>query len=370
MKTNYYKTVKIIGFICIFLWCVGIIYPQQASDFFPDQTDFRWEYKVTPLDSSNNEIDELHYFRHELFMDETDFEGKLTKIIQFKSGPAQTIQIQPYLDSLFYNFSGSEGYEYFKAGSATNLFILLDSFFINSSFNIASFFNSLEQWYPVYRFSQNVNADYLIFQIDSTVTIGNQTLPLRLEFIGERLPDEQITTEFGDLNCKKFVRKLVLSYLIILPPLPPIALPILTLNDYVWIAQDYWIVKSIIPSANVDLSIIGVDPFYIPGLSTKLDGVTGLENRISIPYKYLLTQNYPNPFNPSTKITYTIPERGNVSLKIFDLLGSEVVELVKGEIEAGSYEINFNAANLPSGVYFYRLQAGNFVQTRKMILLK
>ena len=57
-------------------------------------------------------------------------------------------------------------------------------------------------------------------------------------------------------------------------------------------------------------------------------------------------------------------------LKVFDLLGSEVVELVKGEIEAGTYHINFNAANLPSGVYFYRLQAGSFVETRKMILMK
>jgi len=83
-----------------------------------------------------------------------------------------------------------------------------------------------------------------------------------------------------------------------------------------------------------------------------------------------LSNNYPNPFNPSTKITYSIPERSSVSLKVFDLLGSEVVELVKGEVETGAYEITFNASNLPSGVYFYQLQAGSFLQTRKMILLK
>jgi hypothetical protein len=85
---------------------------------------------------------------------------------------------------------------------------------------------------------------------------------------------------------------------------------------------------------------------------------------------YLLYQNYPNPFNPSTRITYSIPARSNVSLKIFDLLGSEVSELVNGEIEAGNYEVEFNAANLPSGVYFYQLQAGEFISTKKMILLK
>jgi hypothetical protein len=94
------------------------------------------------------------------------------------------------------------------------------------------------------------------------------------------------------------------------------------------------------------------------------------EGQNPLPTEYFLAQNYPNPFNPSTKITYSIQERSNVSIKVFDLLGSEVEELVKGEIEAGTYDINFNASNLPSGIYFYRLQAGDFVQTRKMILLK
>ena len=99
--------------------------------------------------------------------------------------------------------------------------------------------------------------------------------------------------------------------------------------------------------------------------------ITGIKDKqTQIPKEFSLSHNYPNPFNPSTKISYTIPERTKVSLKVFDLLGSEVIELVNGEVETGSYDITFNAANLPSGVYFYRLQAGVFVQTRKMILLK
>ena len=86
--------------------------------------------------------------------------------------------------------------------------------------------------------------------------------------------------------------------------------------------------------------------------------------------EFELFQNYPNPFNPTTKISYTIPEGGNVTLKVFDLLGSEVAELVNGETEAGNYEINFDASLLPSGVYIYKLQAGDFVETKKMILIK
>ena len=98
--------------------------------------------------------------------------------------------------------------------------------------------------------------------------------------------------------------------------------------------------------------------------------ITAVNENLSFVNSFSLANNYPNPFNPSTKITYSIPERSNVSLKVFDILGSEVLELLKGEIEAGTYDITFNAANLPSGVYLYRIQAGDFVQTKKMMLIK
>ena len=89
-----------------------------------------------------------------------------------------------------------------------------------------------------------------------------------------------------------------------------------------------------------------------------------------IPTEYLLSQNYPNPFNSSSIIKYSIPKSSQVTLKIFNTLGEELETLVNEEKPVGTYEVNWNAANLPSGVYFYRLQAGEFVQTRKMILLK
>ena len=83
-----------------------------------------------------------------------------------------------------------------------------------------------------------------------------------------------------------------------------------------------------------------------------------------------LSQNYPNPFNPTTMIKYSVAERGNVSLKVYDMLGKEVATLVNTTKDAGSYEVNFDASKLSSGVYVYTINAGSFTQSKKMMLLK
>ncbi|MBS1494798.1 MAG: T9SS type A sorting domain-containing protein [Bacteroidetes bacterium] len=95
-------------------------------------------------------------------------------------------------------------------------------------------------------------------------------------------------------------------------------------------------------------------------------------NSTNIPDKFSLSQNYPNPFNPSTKINYEIKNSGFVSLKVFDLLGKEVAALVNEKQNAGSYAVDFNSSeyNLPSGIYFYTLNAGEFKETKKMVLIK
>ena len=83
-----------------------------------------------------------------------------------------------------------------------------------------------------------------------------------------------------------------------------------------------------------------------------------------------LAQNYPNPFNPSTTIRYALPERSHVTITIFNALGQVVSTLVESEMEAGYHEVTFDASQLSSGIYLYRLTAGHFVQTRKMIVLR
>jgi hypothetical protein len=95
------------------------------------------------------------------------------------------------------------------------------------------------------------------------------------------------------------------------------------------------------------------------------------ENEVTqIPESFSLYQNYPNPFNPTTTISYSLPISGNVALEVFNLLGEKVATLVDEFEEAGSYKKTFNADMLSSGVYIYKLSAGSFVETRKMILLK
>ena len=89
-----------------------------------------------------------------------------------------------------------------------------------------------------------------------------------------------------------------------------------------------------------------------------------------IPTEYSLSQNYPNPFNPNTKIQYSILEASNVKLSVYNSMGQEVMQLVNENQSTGKYIVDFNAKNLPSGVYFYRLQTGKFINTKKMMLIK
>ena len=90
----------------------------------------------------------------------------------------------------------------------------------------------------------------------------------------------------------------------------------------------------------------------------------------ALPTEFKLEQNYPNPFNPETRIRYQVSSISPVTLKIYDILGNEVTTLVNEQKELGYYEVDFNAVSFASGVYIYRLQAGNYISTKKMILMK
>lgn len=115
-----------------------------------------------------------------------------------------------------------------------------------------------------------------------------------------------------------------------------------------------------------------IPPPLVPSASTviTISPPTDVHDEELLPREFILHQNYPNPFNPSTKIKFALPEKANVKLSIYNLLGEKVAELVNGELTAGYHEVEFLAKAIPSGVYFYELHAGAFREVKKMILLK
>ena len=160
----------------------------------------------------------------------------------------------------------------------------------------------------------------------------------------------------------------------------------LTLADGTTLVQSYWADlrtlggKSAVvfasgflnPSANQNGEAFGIFAALPNGIVVQFpDGVASVENIPGVtPSNYTLDQNYPNPFNPSTTINFTIPNSDFVTLKVYNILGSEVATLVNENLSAGSYKFNFDARNLASGVYLYELNAGNFREIKKMNLLK
>ncbi len=116
-------------------------------------------------------------------------------------------------------------------------------------------------------------------------------------------------------------------------------------------------------AANSVWSYLYIDDVFLANNITAVD-----EQQLESDYK--LEQNYPNPFNPATNISFFIPEKASVTLKIFDNLGREISTLISEELSSGNYTREWNAAGYPSGVYYYRLQAGSFTETRKLILIK
>jgi hypothetical protein len=103
-------------------------------------------------------------------------------------------------------------------------------------------------------------------------------------------------------------------------------------------------------------------------IKSKPEGIILTDN--GLPQIHSLLQNYPNPFNPSTTIKYALPKPEHVTITVYNTLGQEIEKLVNKPMPIGHHHVEFNAQNLPSGVYFYRIEAGEYVQTRKMLLVK
>lgn len=142
--------------------------------------------------------------------------------------------------------------------------------------------------------------------------------------------------------------------------------------SYIWINNESYMVVST-GSQDGEINPNFTDASYFSRLASGTVDVDGDQNLV--PAEYILSQNYPNPFNPTTEINFSIPEDSNVNLKIFDITGKEVRALLDQNFNAGTYSATWDGKNnrgevLPSGVYFYRIEAGNFTEAKKALLLK
>jgi len=138
-----------------------------------------------------------------------------------------------------------------------------------------------------------------------------------------------------------------------------------------WIIN-YLLSPNLIPPTAGDVFRIVAEKEFVKGdsITFTTSGLVGVRDMDARPSSYSLSQNYPNPFNPVTKIQFSVPQNEIVKIKVYDFLGAEIATLVNREMNSGSYEVDFNGKTLASGIYFVRMEAGKFVETKKIVLLK
>ncbi len=347
------------------------LFAQQATDYFPASNGYKWYFKTTLLDSLNNEIDSLATYSIDSLAGDISYQGFQAKYIVGKTGTYETVSFIPYTDTSYVSLSGTEGRTYFGLGALNSLIGLVDTTALDSNF--AGIFNliaSVQGWYSTYRLANNVNSNYTLFTKDTTITVDSITLPLRFQVRARRINDGVLSTDVGSFNCKKFILSYSVSYILI--PILPITL--ISIPDTHYIAQGNWLLKQIAPSTSLDLSIVQLGSFTFPGrVEVVIPPIipSSVEKEHSgTPDGFYLAQNYPNPFNPSTVIEYSIQKDSDVKLTVYDNLGRVVEKLFDGFRTAGKYKAEFNAEGLAGGVYFYRIEAGDFTKTGRMILLK
>ena len=192
--------------------------------------------------------------------------------------------------------------------------------------------------------------------------------------------DDSIT--FWLRKYGNFIDSISIRISITTPTVSAMVIPITTLGfdslaPAIWIQYKFNIGSLVPEGSNIYIGFREFVPTrYVNGASFSLDLVkstaivTEIQNETETPTEFKLSQNYPNPFNPSTNIDYSIPKSGFVSLKIYDMLAKEVAKIVNENKDAGNYTVTFNASKLSSGIYYYRIQSGNFTDIKSMVLIK
>jgi hypothetical protein len=348
---------KILILLILFISAYG--FAQNANTYFPATTGYKWHYKNIPLDSLNNPMTNLTRYRIDSFAVVADYKGLSASTVRIKDNLLSFNQSTAYNDTNYHNFQTTNGWEYLKTS------LISDTIPVPGFLN---FLRGLENWYNVYRFANAVNSEYVVFTKDTTIAFDTLTAPIRVKLKVKRLNDENISTVNGNYLSKKFVTTFGLYYRFFILEIPIIERP-----DTTWIAQNVWMVKKVTPSANVNLSSLGIPiTFSVPGNIYELTNPSiGIQNiSTEIPPAFSLKQNYPNPFNPSTNVKFSIVNAGDVKIVVYDARGREVQTLVNERLQAGTYDVTFDGSRLNSGVYFYKLSVNGYSQTRRMVMTK
>jgi hypothetical protein len=348
---------KILILLILFISAYG--FAQNANTYFPATTGYKWHYKNIPLDSLNNPMTNLTRYRIDSFAVVADYKGLSASTVRIKDNLLSFNQSTAYNDTNYHNFQTTNGWEYLKTS------LISDTIPVPGFLN---FLRGLENWYNVYRFANAVNSEYVVFTKDTTIAFDTLTAPIRVKLKVKRLNDENISTVNGNYLSKKFVTTFGLYYRFFILEIPIIERP-----DTTWIAQNVWMVKKVTPSANVNLSSLGIPiTFSVPGNIYELTNPSiGIQNiSTEIPSAFSLKQNYPNPFNPSTNVKFSIVNAGDVKIVVYDARGREVQTLVNERLQAGTYDVTFDGSRLNSGVYFYKLSVNGYSQTRRMVMTK
>jgi hypothetical protein len=347
----------LISLLLVFT-ALSLLHSQNASTYFPASTGYKWYYKNTPLDSNNNPLSNLATYRIDSFAVVAPYKGLTANIVRFKDYMPTLNQNTPYNDTMWYNFNGTNAYQYL------NTSLLPDT--MNVPIAILNFFRGLQSWYNMYQFASPVGTTYQMFSKDTTILINSVPMTFRAKASGKRLNDETVSTVNGTYTAKKFAFTSGLYLVVLIFETPIVVAP-----DTIWTASNVWMVKRFSPSVRVDMSSVGYGTLNVPGKIYTLTLPVGIKNISSeVPDKYSLSQNYPNPFNPGSIIKFKIKDSRFVTLKVYDGTGKEVAGLVNSKLQLGEYEANFNGSGLSSGVYYYKLTAGEYSETKKMLLIK
>jgi len=359
-----------LHFIFIQILLVGIvsINAQNASSYFPEIDGFKWKYETYNLDENQNRVQNSKRIRIDSLVGTGNFFDRISELILSKTAPEGEVQNTVFRDSSYLSFNGSIASLYF------NLLSLLDSAELGGV-SLSDLSHRYSGWYDLFRFAEPVNSKYELFEIDTVVNYEGIDVNVIGSISGVRSDDEIVNTPAGNFLCKKFVLSIDVDakIQILPPPIPPLVLPIIEIPQTFYMAEGNWVVKEYRPTVgSEDLSLLGIESFTVFGAETNLietEEPTSVYDEF-IPLSFELKQNYPNPFNPSTVISYQLSENSKVSLIVYDVLGREVAVLLNEFKQAGNYQVEFNAEGLSSGIYYYRLEAGNYNQTKKMNLLK